>query len=75
MFSVCSLSSPFLFCKLLSPYPGVVAAGSPPAPTPSPVDEMSGSTPLSLGCYRDEGVDRIMDDLALADYSMTTEVI
>ncbi|CAM9751286.1 unnamed protein product, partial [Ectocarpus sp. 6 AP-2014] len=31
--------------------------------------------PLALGCYEDDREDRIMDDLALSDYSMTTEVI
>lgn len=63
--------------NLLSQYPSppvVVVAGAPAAPTPSPIDEMSGSAPLSLGCYEDVGADRIMDDLALVDYSMTTEV-
>ena len=46
---------------------------STPSPTPSPTADDSG--PLALGCYEDDRGDRIMDDLALSDYSMTTEVI
>ncbi|CAN0140511.1 unnamed protein product [Ectocarpus sp. 12 AP-2014] len=44
---------------------------STPNPTPSP----AATGPLALGCYVDDREDRIMDDLALSDYSMTTEVI
>ncbi|CAN0265590.1 unnamed protein product, partial [Ectocarpus fasciculatus] len=40
-------------------------------PTPSPTAEGS---PVALGCYGDDREDRIMDDLALSDYSMTTEL-
>ncbi|CAN0464178.1 unnamed protein product, partial [Ectocarpus sp. 12 AP-2014] len=40
------------------------------SPTPSP----TATGPLSLGCYEDDREDRIMDDLALSDYSMTTEL-
>ncbi|CAM9198809.1 unnamed protein product [Ectocarpus sp. 8 AP-2014] len=43
-----------------------------PAPTPSPTADDSG--PLALGCYEDDRENRIMDDLALSDYSMTTEL-
>lgn len=46
--------------------------GPTPAPsTPEPVQ----AGPLSLGCFKDDGDDHIMDDRALVDYSMTTEVI
>ncbi|CBJ48515.1 WSC domain containing protein [Ectocarpus siliculosus] len=41
-----------------------------PAPTPAPTVD----GPLALGCYGDDREDRIMDDLALSDYSMTTEL-
>lgn len=54
-----------------------VAAGTPPAPAPSPVDETPGSTPpyLHLGCYEDVGADLIIEDRALVDFAMITEVI
>ncbi|CAN0113075.1 unnamed protein product [Ectocarpus sp. 12 AP-2014] len=43
-----------------------------PAPTPTPTADDSG--PLALGCYEDDRENRIMDDLALSDNSMTTEL-
>ncbi|CAM9354592.1 unnamed protein product [Ectocarpus sp. 4 AP-2014] len=39
-------------------------------PTPEPVQ----AGPLSLGCFNDDGDDRIMDERALVDTSMTTEL-
>ncbi|CAN0347709.1 unnamed protein product [Ectocarpus sp. 6 AP-2014] len=45
---------------------------STPSPTPSPTGDESG--PLSLGCYEDDRENRIMDDLALSDFLMTTEL-
>ncbi|CBJ30862.1 conserved unknown protein [Ectocarpus siliculosus] len=48
------------------------AAESTPSPTPSPTADDAG--PLALGCYEDDREDRIMDDLALSDNAMTTEL-
>ncbi|CAN0433836.1 unnamed protein product, partial [Ectocarpus fasciculatus] len=44
---------------------------STPIPTPSP---MGDDSPDALGCYEDDPQDRIMDNLALSDSSMTTEL-
>lgn len=41
---------------------------------PSTIDETTGSSALSLGCYKDDRGNRIMDELALSEDSMTTEV-
>ncbi|CAM9558287.1 unnamed protein product [Ectocarpus sp. 12 AP-2014] len=72
-----------------TPSPTVVEEPPTPNPTPSPVEwrtqpptpsptpgpsTTTGFTPVSLGCYEDDREDRILDDLALSDGSMTTEV-
>ncbi|CAN0373215.1 unnamed protein product [Ectocarpus fasciculatus] len=55
-----------------SPTPSPTTGGTIGGPTHSPTTDDSG--PLALGCYEDDREDRIMDDLALSDYSMTTEL-
>lgn len=55
------------------PYHTIRVLGPTPAPSPTPEPVQAG--PLSLGCFNDDGDDRIMDDRALVDTSMTTEVI
>ncbi|CAN0239217.1 unnamed protein product, partial [Ectocarpus fasciculatus] len=42
---------------------------STPRPTPSPTEA---GPYLPLGCYEDDSENRIMDNLALSDFSMTT---
>ncbi|CAN0201782.1 unnamed protein product, partial [Ectocarpus fasciculatus] len=54
-----------------SPTPSPTTGGTLGGPTPSPT---TGGSSVALGCYEDDGGDRIMDDLALSDYSMTTEL-
>ncbi|CAB1106474.1 unnamed protein product [Ectocarpus sp. CCAP 1310/34] len=60
-------------CPTPSPTTPVPVTDANPAPPPSPTAD--GSGPLALGCYEDDRQNRIMDDLALSDYTMTTEVI
>ncbi|CAM9641661.1 unnamed protein product [Ectocarpus sp. 4 AP-2014] len=82
-----ALLAPLSLKKLLTPNPTSSPATAPTLePTPSPFGESihpagHGSTPsptatgsLALGCYEDDREDRIMGDLALSDYSMTTEL-
>ncbi|CAN0412920.1 unnamed protein product, partial [Ectocarpus fasciculatus] len=74
-----------IVCEELSTPSPTVVQDRTPAPTPSPTTggTLGGPTPspttggssVALGCYEDDRGDRIMDDLALSDYSMTTEVI
>ncbi|CAN0308076.1 unnamed protein product [Ectocarpus fasciculatus] len=54
-----------------NPTPSPTTGGTIGGPTPSPT---AGGSSVALGCYEDDRGDRIMDDLALSDYSMTTEL-
>ncbi|CAB1105166.1 unnamed protein product [Ectocarpus sp. CCAP 1310/34] len=58
---ICPTPSP------VTPSPATLAPGTAASPTEA------GSS-LALGCYEDDPEDRIMDNLALSDSSMTTEV-
>ncbi|CAN0520694.1 unnamed protein product, partial [Ectocarpus sp. 12 AP-2014] len=58
--------------ELPAPTPSPTAPGPTPAPSPTP-EPVQGGT-LSLGCCNDDGDDRIMDDRALVDTLMTTEL-
>ncbi|CAM9959638.1 unnamed protein product [Ectocarpus fasciculatus] len=58
-----------------TPSPTPVIDEAPPTPSPTPgLSTTTGFAPDSLGCYEDDREDRIMDDLALSDDSMTTEL-
>ncbi|CAM9951075.1 unnamed protein product [Pylaiella littoralis] len=57
-----------------SPTPSPTVVEEPPTPGPTPSPTAAGSAPLSLGCFEDDRGNRIMDDLALSDSSMTTEL-
>ncbi|CAM9291102.1 unnamed protein product [Ectocarpus sp. 12 AP-2014] len=55
-----------------TPHP-TIRDGEPPTPSPSTSPPAQGSS-VALGCYEDDREDRVMDDLALSDHSMITEL-